>query len=340
MSDTIKWSFSSDRCFRRCQRQYFLTQIAAYHSAKDPVRREAFLCKQLKTLELWRGSLIHTGIEKYVVPAWQQRCTVNWDSAIKQTQELAQQQLAFSVARRYREEGMTKTKAGDRYCALVGHESEVGVSDEEFGTVLTTIETCLRNLSAMSELLGEIQRAEQIWCELPLYIQYDTGRLEVHLDLMFFRSFGQPTIIDWKVSESMGGSDADLQTGLYAWAMCQHPKWRVKEASDCELVEVQLLSNDVIRHRTDDKTFDCIENRIYRSLDSIQSLRQRRKFSIADIEEYEFATNANSCAICSQQMLCRQIAQQQREGELPTAPVKERKKKTKEKSHVSCLELF
>lgn len=340
MSDTIKWSFSSDRCFRRCQRQYFLMQIAAYHSAKDRIRREAFLCKQVKTLELWRGSLIHTGIEKFVAPAWQQRSTVDWESAIEQTQELARKQLAFSAARRYREDGMTKTKAGDEYCALVGHESEAGVSTEEFGTVLSTIESCLRNLSSMRELLSEIEQADQIWCELPLYLQYDAGRLEVHLDLMFFRSFGQPTIIDWKVSESMGGSDADLQTGLYAWAMCQHPKWRVEEASDCELVEVQLLSNDVIRHRTDEKTFDRIENRIYRSLDSIQSLRQGRKFNIADIEDYEFAANANNCAFCSQQVLCQQIAQQQREGELPTAPVKERKKKAKEKSHESCLELF
>lgn len=51
MSETIKWSFSADRCFRQCQRQYFLSQVAAYHSAKDPIRREAFLCKQVKTLE-------------------------------------------------------------------------------------------------------------------------------------------------------------------------------------------------------------------------------------------------------------------------------------------------
>ena len=277
MSDTIKWSFSSDRCFRRCQRQYFLTQIAAYHSAKDPVRREAFLCKQVKTLELWRGSLIHTGIEKFVAPAWQARHRADWAFAIEQTKDLAKRQLVFSAARRYREEGMTKTKAGHDYCALVGHELDAGVSEEEFTTVLSTIETCLNNLSSMSELLDQIQQAEQVWCELPLYIQYNTARLEVHLDLMFFRSFGQPTIIDWKVSESMGGSDADLQTGLYAWAMCQHPSWRVENASDCELVEVQLLSNAVIRHRTDEKTFDRIENRIYRSVDAIQSLRQGAK---------------------------------------------------------------
>lgn len=28
---SLKWSFSSDRCFRRCQRQFFFRDIAAWH---------------------------------------------------------------------------------------------------------------------------------------------------------------------------------------------------------------------------------------------------------------------------------------------------------------------
>ena len=340
MTDTIKWSFSTDRCFRRCQRQYFLSHIAASHSAKDEVRREAFLNKQVKTLELWRGSLVHTGIEQFVVSAWQQRQPLDWQAAIEQTQALARRQLAFSSAGRYREAGMTKSKAGDDYCALVGHESEIGVSDDEFGTVLTTIATCFQNLSTMTDLLGEIQQCDKVWCELPLYLQYDAARLEVHLDLLYFRSFGSPTIIDWKVSESMGGSDADLQTGLYAWAMCQHAKWQVTEASDCELIEVQLLSGDVIRHRASPDIFDRIENRIYRSLDVIQSLRQGRAYDLADIADYDFATNPNNCAFCSQQALCQKIAEQQRQGKLQTTPVKERRKRTKEKKYESHPQLF
>ena len=52
---SIKWSFSADRCFRRCERQFFFRDIAAWHNARDPMRREAFVLKQLKTLELWHG---------------------------------------------------------------------------------------------------------------------------------------------------------------------------------------------------------------------------------------------------------------------------------------------
>jgi hypothetical protein len=58
---SFRWSFSTDKLFRRCQRQFFFREIAAHHSQKEPWRREAFVLRQLKTLELWRGSVIHEG---------------------------------------------------------------------------------------------------------------------------------------------------------------------------------------------------------------------------------------------------------------------------------------
>jgi len=50
---SFQWSFSTDKLFRRCQRQFFFREIAAHPNAKDGWRREAFILRQLKTLELW-----------------------------------------------------------------------------------------------------------------------------------------------------------------------------------------------------------------------------------------------------------------------------------------------
>ncbi|MBW1783207.1 MAG: PD-(D/E)XK nuclease family protein [Deltaproteobacteria bacterium] len=308
MSETIKWSFSTDRCIRRCQRQYFLQHVAAWHNARDPVRREAFLLKQVKTLNLWQGSLVHRGIELFIVPALQQGRRIEWDAAIVSTEAMAKRQFAFSKARRYREKGMSKVKAKDDYCALAGHEIEAGVSPEEFQGVLHTVEQSLRNLASMTELLEEIQCVEKYWPELPLYVGYDIARIEVHIDLLYFRAFAQPTIIDWKVSRSMGGSETDLQTALYAWAMCRHPKWRVERPEDCELIEVQLLTQNVIRHQVTKDIFDRLENRIYRSLSMIQSVRLGRSYNLADLDDYDFAKNPNSCSYCPQGALCRRLA--------------------------------
>jgi len=308
MSDTIKWSFSTDRCFRRCQRQYFLQHVAAWHSTRDPIRKRAFLAKQIKTLELWLGSLVHRGIELYVIPAIKEQRQVAWDEVIANTWAMAERQLAFSAARKYREEGMSKSKAEDDYCALAGHETDVGVSDDDFQSVLSKVEQSFRNLSGMSELLGEIERAGQLWPEITLYLTYDIARIEVRMDLLYFRGYGKPAIVDWKVSESLGGSDADLQTALYAWALCRHPKWQVTEASECELIEVQLLTNTIVRHRAAEEVFERLENRIYRSADMIAALKRVAKYDLSDLSNYEFATNPNSCSFCPQRSLCQELA--------------------------------
>jgi hypothetical protein len=308
MSDTVKWSFSTDRCFRRCQRQYFLQHVAAWHSTRDTLRKRAFLAKQVKTLELWLGSLVHRGIELYVVPAWQERRVISWEEVVAATSAMAKRQLAFSAAGKYRETGMSKSKAEDDYCALAGHETSAGVTEAEFQSVLLNIERSFANLATMSDLLDEIVKAGKLWPELTLYLNYDIARIEVRMDLLYFRGYGKPTIVDWKVSESLGGSDADLQTALYAWALCRHPTWRVTEAAECELIEVQLLNNTMIRHRAAEEVFERLENRIYRSADMIYSLQRGQKYDLSDLSNYEFAANPNSCSFCTQRSLCQELA--------------------------------
>jgi hypothetical protein len=49
----LEWSFSTDRWIRRCQRQFFFGSVAAWHNAKDPLRRESFLLSQVKGMDAW-----------------------------------------------------------------------------------------------------------------------------------------------------------------------------------------------------------------------------------------------------------------------------------------------
>ncbi len=307
MSDTVKWSFSADRCLRRCHRQYFLQHVAASHSANDAVRREAFLLKQIKTPELWHGSLVHRGIELYVVPGLADNKPIDWARAVELTSLMAKSQFDFSAKRRYREPGMTKGKAGDDYCALRAHEQANGITQDDCDAAIRVIEQSYSNLAEMTDLLAEIRGRGKYWPELEVRITYDAAFIEAHIDLLFFRGFGKPTIVDWKVSESQGMSDAALQTALYAWVLCQHPTWRVSQAEDCDLLEVQLLAKTVLRHRADQATFDRLEDRIYRSVNDMKALGIGEKFELANIERFDFAGNPNSCAFCSMQPLCRKL---------------------------------
>jgi hypothetical protein len=333
MSETVKWSFSADRCLRRCQRQFFLQHVAASHSASDTVRREAFLLKQIKTPELWHGLLVHRGIELYVVPALEVREPIDWARAVKLTAEMARRQFDFSANRRYREPGMTKGKAGDDYCALAVHETPNGVTDGICDAAVGVIEQSFTNLAGITGLLAELCGRAKYWPELKVRITYDAAFIEAHIDLLFFRSYGKPTIVDWKVSESQGGSDASsLQTALYAWALCQHPSWGVSRAEDCELLEVQLLTSTVLRHQADQSTFDRLEDRIYRSVNGMKALGIGEKFDLANIDKFDLAANPNSCAFCSVQPLCRLLL-----AEAPsahTAAAQDRSRGRRKRTHV------
>jgi len=259
----MKFSFSSERCFRRCQQQYYLREILACHNAKDPLRREAFVLKQLKTVELWRGSLVHRGIQKFILPALEAGLRVRWNVVADETVAMARRQIQFSAERKYRQKGLSKTAAGDDYCALLSHELGNEVTDKEFGDVEGVIRTAYSNLAALSEFWVGLRGVRRFFAEVPLVSEYEGVKVEGHVDLMYFRGFGRPTIIDWKLYEGAGGTDAIHQTAMYAWLLCRMPNWRVTDPAEVELLEVRLLGDaQLIRHRCDAGTLELLEDRL------------------------------------------------------------------------------
>ena len=236
----MRWSFSASRSFARCPRQYYYGQIAACHSSRnDPLRREAFLLKQRKSLSLWRGNLVHDAIEQLIVPAWKNRHRPNWEDIIACMRATAERQLEFSAAGRYREAGMTKSKAGQAYCALVGHDPGETLLDSDVEAALETAEHALRNLAAMTDLHAEITACLPLFAELRVPVTYDGVSINARIDLLYFRQYGHPTIIEWKTYEGTVG-DSELQGALYAWALRNHPKWRVDQPEAVQILEVQL----------------------------------------------------------------------------------------------------
>lgn len=313
---SLKWSFSTDRCFRRCQRQFFFRDLAASHSAKDPLRHEAYVRKQLKGVEQWQGLLVHGGIERFVLPCWEKGATIDWAAAVDGTLRLCRLQCEFSKLRKYRDQGVSKGAHGDAYCALQVHDEGGDLAPDELARVERTIHLAFENLSKMSELLDHLARRRRYWSDKDwqrggIQIAYAGVRIEIRPDLLFFRSFGQPTIVDWKVSESMGGSDALLQTALYAWALCRHAQWKVPRPEDVELIEVQLLEPAVIRYRADEALFEQLEDRVYRSVDEIRALAGDGRYAGQRLREFAYANNPNSCSFCTFRSLCREACDEQ-----------------------------
>lgn len=301
---SFDWSFSAERCFRRCQRQYYYREVAAWHTGKDPLRRESFVLKQLKTLDQWHGLLVHRAIENWVVPALPGSTRPDWDRVIDDTIRMAARQRAFSLGRRYREAGLSKTKAGDDYCALLCHEAGADLTAEEWDETTGVLERALRNLAGLDELWEAIGGRGKYFSELPVHLHYDGVHIVVQMDLVCFRGYGKPTIVDWKVSEAMGGGDARTQMGVYAWAMTRSPKWNVTGMEDVELLEVQLLTPAVFPHRCDEEVAVELEDRIFRSIDEVRALCGDGNYKTLDPADFALARNANTCTYCPFRKLC------------------------------------
>jgi len=301
---SFRWSFSTDKLFRRCQRQFYFAQIAAHHSPREPWRREAFLLRQMKTLELWRGSVIHEGIQHYVVPALRKGDALDWEILTEQTIQHAKTQLAFSERKRYREPGIAKTKHKD-FCALVPHETGKGVSAAEFDGVCSEIRTAFQRLESLSDLWETLLGRKDCKSEEQIWVEFDDVKIMVQIDLLFERSLGHPTIIDWKSYEIGGDTDARLQTVLYGWAV-----WKSKlfddlhDAENIELLECQVQDGVVIKHECSLEVFDELEDHLYRSLNRIFSLCRSKKLTDARLQDFAFTDNPNTCEHCAFRQLC------------------------------------
>ncbi len=299
---SFQWSISTDRLFRRCQRQFFFREIAANHAARD-WRREAFILKQLKTLELWRGTVIHEGIQHYVVPALMKGGQMDWGELAERNVQRAKDQLEFSAKRRYRDDGMVKGEH-DEFCALVPHENSKGISNQEFEEVCREIREAYKRLSEMPGLWTQLVGNQGCHAEKKFWAAFDGVRIMAQFDLLFERSLDHPTIVDWKSYEIGGDTGARLQMVLYGWVLWNAKFYSPGAPEDIQLLECQVQDGVVVEHECSQEVFDELEDHIYRSVHRIFSLCRSKKLTDARLEDFAFTDNPNNCEYCVFQRLC------------------------------------
>lgn len=300
----MRWSLSAHRMFKRCQRQYYFAHIAAHHSAKsDNIRREAYRLKQVKSLSAWKGSLIHEGINQFVLPCLQQKEQIDWEEAINRTIELAKRQFEFSRTQRLQKSWNFK----DGKCILLEHERGEEISKAELDKVYTEISICFDNLASHKDVISYIQGRDLYYSERVFSHNYDGAQVYIVPDLIFSRSYGYPTIIDWKVEQDYAYGQHKLQVALYAWVLWN--KWDIKKPEDVELYEVQLLEGNVIEHSCNSGILKGLEDFMFQSICEIRSLCGDHKYHDQNLEDYEFAKKPNTCLYCSFQRLCREVEQ-------------------------------
>jgi hypothetical protein len=303
----MRWSISAHNTFRRCQRQYFFSQIMASHNARDPERHEAFILKQLQSLPAWQGNLVHKGIQKFVVPWLANGSLPDRDDVIRQTLAMADRQIAFSSSCQYRVAGQSKLGAGDSYCALFEHEYGISIAPERLLEVRETVSQCLRNLFDQHDFLEQLRHHSGHRTELLVDFKVADTRVVVQLDLLCFQGERMPVIIDWKVGRSES-SDYSHQVMTYALSLLRSPMCANVPVEGISAYEVNLLKNQVKPHIvTEGKIIDT-ENFIFQSIEEIKAVSTDRTFESQHLEDYELARSWVTCMYCNFRKLCRGLS--------------------------------
>lgn len=304
-----KWSISAHNCFQRCQRQYFFRHIMAHHNAKDEKRREAYLRKQLSSLDAWRGRLVHSALERYFVTSLQQGKVINCKELTQKTLDLAERQLEFSRQQKYSQAGITKTKAGDSYLALKVHEDTIEIEQQEIEIVFEDIKQCYQNLYDHQKFMDFLtNQADWYETEFRLSFKFDGVTIIGQPDLLV--GYGDNIcVIDWKTGKSKT-ADYSQQLYLYGLAVIKNYRWTNFDLSDLLLIEANLLQNKFTKHSIDKSQKIEMEELIDRSISDIQATTKDHKYNLNQLDNYDYAENPVSCRYCNFVSLCKSIKNQ------------------------------
>ena len=302
-----KWSISAHNCFQRCQRQYFFNYIMSHHNAKDEKRREAYLLKQLSTLNSWKGKLVHLALERYFVPSLSQDKIISCAELTDRTLALGKQQWEFSQQSKYLNQGITKSKAGDLYLALRNHQDTINSETESREKVFDEIKQCYQNLYAYDDFINFLLN-DAGWHETEFRLSFKLDGVTIvgQPDLLVGYGNSKICVIDWKTGKSKT-TDYSTQLYLYSIAVVKSWKWSDYNLQDLLLVEANLFQNKFEKYFINKTKAEEIKSFINRSIIDIQAVTGDHKYSLNNLKNYTYAENPISCRYCSFEPLCKEI---------------------------------
>lgn len=309
----MSWSFSQYITFKDCPRKWYFAYILARTSAtKDPIRKEAFYLKQLKTIDAWRGIIADKIISEKIIPSVSSGSPISLNESLAEARKCFDNQLAFAKEKRWRNSEVRKSGEED-YAVLWELEKEQD-TNELLERAWSEIETALTNFYQMTELWDLFESATYLKPQERLGFRQYSIYVTCYPDLLILYKDSEPILVDWKVHR-YGIKDYRQQLALYALALTQSPlpKKHPMElagvlATDIRLREVQLLTKNIY-------PYDLVDSEI-NEIKSIISTSSRRMnltiadegsdFTYLDVPTTEFA---EKCQKCPFQTICWENSQ-------------------------------
>ncbi|HAS47632.1 MAG TPA: hypothetical protein DCS93_44555 [Microscillaceae bacterium] len=317
----MRWSFSSYRQFNFCKRQWFYHhKMANANATKDPERKEAAILRQLQSLNAWRGSMVDYIIGQEVIPYLRQGIWPQYKQVVEVMKELFQEQYAFAKEKRYRQPGITKTKAGEHFLALYDLEyAPEKITRDTLNQAYLEAIQALKNLFANQHFLEYLRSADQLITQRQdIQIKYnDHFTITAIPDLVVFLDHPfRVHIVDWKV-HSKANRTYEEQLFLYAWVLkkCARPRdfpaaLEQFPITEIKLTEYQLLKNEVRDYTITLEDVANIEKNIANSVEEMILAEAHLKYTQLDINRFPVNRSEANCAGCRFRKICEQPIQQ------------------------------
>lgn len=305
------WSYSGHNQFKRCQRQWFFKNLMANALAlKDAERREAYILSTLQSIYAWRGTITDDVITNYLIPKISNGNYFDFDNTLKFAKDLCRKRYDFAVAKRYREKNITKSSAGNAYCALHPIDYGIPIGNREFTKAFEEIEESLSNFLNNASLIDYLKSAKMLVAQRALTFNIGGTTIRGVPDLIAFFEKEPPHIFDWKV-HVFATKMFHEQLLIYALALERgnnHSDFplnmNMDSAKDIKISEYQLLKNTLRDYSITDEFLDDIEELISESIMEMSIIGANNKYQETNIEDFAPAQYPETCQSCSFKKIC------------------------------------
>ena len=306
------WSYSTHRAMRLCQRKLVYEQKIASGTTSDPTRKAMFHLKQIQTLAEWQGSIVHQTLENCLTPRLRDRGSFCADDMIRYAGDLAIRQWDFSSRQRFREPSMVKTAHPEDYCALDAHE--VGAPPLTRSEALQGVDTfargCFENFMGLSELMAWLRSGSSFVAEHQLTFPLGAATVRATPDLICRLPAGGLLIVDWKTVASET-DDYSMQLYLYALAALRSERWADFDPKKIILCEANLFQGLTRQYAATSQKLADAEDFAYTSIREMTTLLTGISKADFQIEDYEIAEKATTCALCAFRARCKETREQE-----------------------------
>jgi len=299
LQNEFSWSISRARLFEACKRRYFYCYYGSWMGwdfQARPAARLLYRLKQIMTLPMWGGKVVHRTIELALNQMRRGRAVV-----LETMQEQARRQLN------------DQWQESEKRLWLTHPKKHVNLFDHYYGRAVSTQqrlelrEKVFSSLQGFFELgcAGELARLRpEAYLSVEEMNTLSINDIKVWLVMdCAFRRDGRIVIYDWKTGAPSEHESATDQLICYALFAAQ--KWSAS-FEEIEVSLVHLPARKIETHTVAAEQVIDFRERLYASAKEMTSLLSDAKRNVAREEDFPRTGNAWHCRDCEYQEVCLQ----------------------------------